>query len=806
MGLAGGSGVVWSLDHVKMLDPRGDDNDDFSENKDIVAVYYNEGSYSVQFRVDLFGYEYGDDQWVDVVILLDYKQGGRRDGCPGSESYRAAIEWDDCIVVYGHASGDYFLSSGVKNNTKLVGLWANSDVQSFETSTLFPEEFQRGWRMNFEIYTAFEGRPYDSVQYVNSDMRVNSAKVVFINHGNQALSYTDVLRGRADDPEHSGFDDVMWAHAAHKSALWHDQEFVEWMKAGVNCGAWSVMTSAYSQHVMPFVHDDMNEWSVKYHKELLFNTFSRDSRAAWIPERCWEWPNDANTLDYIAPVWKKCGVDIVVLEERYHGTFAPNARKVYTVEGADELKVVFRDEVFIDAMHGGNRWMIKNKLLNLALSSDWEQLIVYADDWEQPAAVADWQYIMPSARDSYWWTMHYVGTHPWIQAISLWDVIGLWGWRGPYIHINHGTFGSIGGADGYGGVSPVYGRNAWYAHWASYVHPTQGGKDFGRTWTGAHAHVSSTCGLYNSLNSGEELCQAAWVVLMANLFETGWHDYLGGPISGWQLKLSTHIKNANVYADAAKWARRVSSGENVSTEVFLWDMDDDSTDEVCLRNNRIMAVFEMIGGRIQCMFTADPTGDVIIGNDAVYYSSTEGDYNDLAHIGGLSDVWDGVSDHQHELYTIHSMLNSPEKDLASVTLCNNWFCKTITLQINDPSAHVKYTRIDREARQRIDTPAYYKPTNDTGNEMVLYVKTGFTPGMPSLLMHGRKAVNVIWTPSSILIANRVSGTFGGIVLTEPESNCVHFSSQGSDTYIEWLEVRGSCLEFAFDIVSGHLPT
>ncbi|KAH3766991.1 hypothetical protein Pelo_1116 [Pelomyxa schiedti] len=54
---------------------------------------------------------------------------------------------------------------------------------------------------------------------------------------------------------------------------------------------------------------------------------------------CWEWPNDANTFDCIAPVWKKCGVDIVVLEERYHGTCAPNTHKVFSVEGADELKV-----------------------------------------------------------------------------------------------------------------------------------------------------------------------------------------------------------------------------------------------------------------------------------------------------------------------------------------------------------------------------------------------------------------------------------------------------------------------------------
>ncbi|KAH3766992.1 hypothetical protein Pelo_1117 [Pelomyxa schiedti] len=146
-------------------------------------------------------------------------------GCPGSESYRAAIEWDDCR------------SSGVKNNTKVMGLRANSDVLYFETSTLFPEEFQRGWRMNFEIYTAFEGRPYDSVQCVNSDMGVNSAK-----HFLTQMFFVAEL---------------MILNTL--SALWHDQEFVEWMKAGVNCGAWSVMTSAYSQHVMPFVHDDMNE-------------------------------------------------------------------------------------------------------------------------------------------------------------------------------------------------------------------------------------------------------------------------------------------------------------------------------------------------------------------------------------------------------------------------------------------------------------------------------------------------------------------------------------------------------------------
>jgi len=95
---------------------------------------------------------------------------------------------------------------------------------------------------------------------------------------------------------------------------------------------------------------------------------------------------------------------------------------------------------------------------------------------------------------------------------------------------------------------------------------------------------------YNALMAAPDnnISQAGWYVLMTNLHETGWHDYMGGPISGWELNYSSHIKNACIYAEAAHWA----NGEYANTTgAYFTDIDDDGYRELVMHNDRVFAVF-----------------------------------------------------------------------------------------------------------------------------------------------------------------------------------------------------------------------
>ncbi|MCD6502050.1 T9SS type A sorting domain-containing protein, partial [bacterium] len=226
--------------------------------------------------------------------------------------------------------------------------------------------------------------------------------------------------------------------------------------------------------------------------------------------------------------------------------------------------------------------------------------------------------------------------------------------------------------------------------------------NFGYIWSDANSNLG-TCPDNNT-------AQAGWYVLMSNLYETGWHDGAGGPISGWEMKHSTHIKNANVYAEAARWANG-DLGTTPSATYADWDHDGDN--ELVIRNDRVCAVFEHIGGRAHWIFgRGGATGweGSIAGNCNAYWEGTEGDYNDANHIAPLSDVGVGGYDYENSLYT--SSIEFSGADSAVILLSNYYLQKRIKVVSGEPFLRVYY---------------------DSGPDMT-YIKSGFTPDL----------VDVVW--------------------------------------------------------------
>jgi hypothetical protein len=223
------------------------------------------------------------------------------------------------------------------------------------------------------------------------------------------------------------------------------------------------------------------------------------------------------------------------------------------------------------------------------------------------------------------------------------------------------------------------------------------------------------------------LAQLGWYTLMINLHETGWHDENTGEIAGWEHHYSSHMKNANVYAEVARWA----NGDYTEiTASFFSDIDRDGGDELIMHNDKIFAVFEGAGGRVSWLFYSDgaSSGYSVVGSDVAYYSETDGDYNENSnnHVAALSDVY---PNQQHELYDITISVGSGNEVEAVLSLGS--LTKTVSLTGGNNYLDVQYHL-----------------TDGTCN-----IKSGWTPDLLDLIWSGKSNLQrtfkfIIMTASS----------------------------------------------------------
>jgi hypothetical protein len=559
----------------------------------------------------------------------------------------------------------------------------------------------------FAISTRQPNGAGDTVTAAFPADRAYEANCAFVLHGNQGIGYTDVLHGRSDDLEGSGFDEAMQVHEATgvpgnfhmsgtlmTSAEWaarngDPMDFNAWLTTGVNDGWAGMITSAYGQHIMPFVNNEMNDWSVNIQAQMVQSFYGYTPRVAWVPERVWlntsGYPS-AGVNDWIGDNWQGHGIWGVILDDDVHLAGHDN-HQIHTLD-ANGLRLIPRDRTFTGNIIGGNGQGSLDILSGLAGSGVGEfRIAVFAEDWEAAAEMGGWADITPNANDTYNWMIGKCSTESsWLNTWKLADALSNPNFNGSTISVTPGTYHEIGGFDGYGG-----GDNGWYTHWAGFVPWANGGDGYGNCGGGA-GNCKNYGTLWNDaytalLNAPDNnLSQAGWYVLMTNLHETAWHDGLGADISGWQHKYSSHIKNAMIYAEASHWA----GGEYLTTtNCYTSDIDNDGHDEVVIHNDRLFGVIEGNGGRLTHLFVKGPGyDDTAVGNDNAYWSGTEGDYNDDNHVGVFSDV----SPNYAGLSYAWSCTSSPEEKgpQARVTLTHNEVTKVLTLTEGDTHLDVTY--------------------------------------------------------------------------------------------------------------------
>ncbi len=608
----------------------------------------------------------------------------------------------------------------------------------------------------------------------------DAGNCAFIHHGNQGLTYTDVFYGNEwgiSGLDGSGYDEVLQVHEAtnipgnfHMSgtlmpaAEWHNPEFNDWLETMASNGLASMMTSALGQHIMPFLHDDMNNWSVYVESQMVDFQYTYTPRIAWVPERVWlaqGYYPDAGVIDWLGDNWEQHGVWGIVLDDGPHLNGYDN-RKIHWMNNGSgvSLRVIPINNTFVGNMHYD-----ANAAKNQIASMGQYNICVYGTDWEVAAEMNehDGTMFLDNYEDVLWYCHD---NYPGINVWKLEDAITNPDFNGTGANLTKGTYGLLGGTDGYGGSN-----NSWYINWASTpshsdAHNPQW--DYGTVWSDAYNFLTSV--------NDNSLAQLGWYTMMINLHETGWHT--DGQVADWEHRYSSHIKNANVYTEASRWA----DGQYIETTAcFLSDIDHDGSDELVMHNDKVFMVFEGIGGKANWVFYKNGFGDAysVVSSDMAYWAETDGDYNENSHnhFAALSDVW---PNQQSSIYNI--TIDQSSGSTVQATL-DQWGVQ----KIYSLSTGMNYLDV------------IYNFFEQTG-----YVKSGWSPDLLDIIRSGKGHLERIWGDygSYCGYRNSASGASAALVLGNGGAN---HNLEFEGTLVKGDEIYGYN-QFKMRLYAGYTST
>ena len=822
--LLGGSSQAplfrWGREHVRAVDDVLDVPAGF-EGADILAFYFSEAGGELVFRVSMArmidsagGVDLFSRDEPGIIVLVDYEDGGGST-LPAGISGSASIAWDEAVILSPHSQDPSlralsFSAAEVGAAPVLTRALVNTRGEYLEGAVAVSPSFSAaalraskmpaapaGTLVTFEVISVSGGRIIDRLSADSWSPLSPGANCAFVHHGNQGLAYSDVFWGRYDDLDGSGFDEQLEIHEAtsipgnfhlcgplQTSTEWDANngdpgDFNGWLASGVTAGWAGMVSSAWGQHMMPFVQNSMNDWAVNIQTQMTDTRYGYYPRVAWVPERVWLDPvayPDAGVIDNLIDNWETHGIWAVILDDDVHCQGYDN-HQIHQFSGST-LKVFPRDRNFTGNIVGGNGAAALQILTDLHNSGNGDyRIALYAEDWEAAAEMGSWAVSTPNAKETYDWFINKCSEESaWISVWKVADAVLNADFSGSSsFNVTYGTYNEIGGTAGYGG-----GNNGWYTHYAGYIPYSSGGdgnglcdagrggncKDHGTIWNDAYTALTSA--------PDNNISQGGWYTLMMNLHETGWHDGMGGDISGWQLLYSGHIKNTNMYAEAAHWA----NGEYAAvTGAYFADIDNDGWNELVMHNDRVFAIFEGTGGRATNIFAKGAGyGFSIVGVDMAYWAGTEGDYNDVNHVGLLSDVG---PDYQHNQYDITIL--QPTGTTVEVEMTHQGVRKLVKLTAGQPYMDIIY---------------------EVG-QSTQYVKNGYSPGLVDLLWNAQ--MDRIWVSDAAYYGQRNPNNGATAAIISGQAGASH-NFDFSGRIMKGDEIFGSgVFEFLFYAGTTSVP-
>jgi hypothetical protein len=564
----------------------------------------------------------------------------------------------------------------------------------------------------------------------------------FVNHGNQGLTWTDVFRGPGGATD-KGFDEVLEVHDARNvpgnfhmsgtlitAAEWYDPDFNQWLRNGISEGWVCMLTSAYAQHIMPFVQDNMNNWSVHVEHDLINTVYGYNAHVAWVPERVWlasgHYP-DAGLVDsWLGDNWTQHEVYAVILDDNPHlgDDNYYHDRKIGWMRNGSGISLRV---IPIDGQFTGNVHYNPGTAESQIASTTRYGLIVYGTDWEAAAEMADFSPDCPNCLENYTQVINWVGDNwPGVQAWKLDEALNNSDFYGDTIEITCGTYPLLGGTGGYGGNN-----NSWYTDWAGTLshsdhHNPQW--NYGYTWWQTYLAVNNA--------PSNNISELGWYVMMTNLHETGWHT--DGQVSDWSHRYSSHVKNAAVYAEAGRWAGGLYE---IPVNAYFSDIDLDGVDELIIHNDRVFAVFESTGGRAQWIFAkGSGYGYSVVGSCNAYWAETEGDYDEPGSKNHQAAFAEVDPTYRNDLYALS--IDTVTDSTAQIRLSYGGVTKTIAVKLGQPYLDARY---------------------DTGLRDC-WIQYGFSPDLLDLIWNAD--MDRVWAPDVAYAGYRDphTGATGAIVL------------------------------------------
>ena len=454
---------------------------------DILALYYDAAD-DLTFRVSLvapFGIHDRVDHFgagrVRAFLLLD-EGTGRNADLPAPLRGAAPFAWDRMVAFEPDEASPARLSRSPREAGEPLepGRVAFHLEQGWMAASL-PRGAAAPRRA--AVITFARGRELDRMVTTLGDRQADAyeANVAFMHFGNQGLGYSDVFHGRSGAESSSGFDEILRVHQdknvpvnVHLSGLlqtaaeWDARngdpvDFNAWMRAGVTArlAGRRLLGLRPAHPAVPAGRDERlggrtGRWRWTPGATATRRTSPGCRSASWLTPG--QYPGNG-VIDWI-------GSRLAGARHRRR-----HPRRLAALPGPRQppdphhLRLgpaphPARRRLHRQACIGGDGAGALAILSGLAGSGlGTYRLVTYADDWEMAAAMGNWATDFPNAYGTYQWMIDKCATESaWLHTWKLDAALGNANFNGDTFTPANGTYGEIGGADGYGGSN-----NGWYS-------------------------------------------------------------------------------------------------------------------------------------------------------------------------------------------------------------------------------------------------------------------------------------------------------------------------------------------------------
>jgi hypothetical protein len=675
----------WQPEDVKGLDPWGDSESDAT---DLVAIYQRQMEGDFEFRLDILNFE--DEQLPPIYFAIDFLEGGGTQVSPGI-SLAFEIEWDLLVSVIGGEFtlydpsftdiSDQFVTSEINHQLDFVFFAISETAFAGWDGSLF--------QIQAMLLNSTNSAILDQTTPVTTVNTTGRAKLVltfvalfFGNNPSQAAEWYDgyywgTFGDRPDvrPGEIRGLKYLLDAVERYEIPLNQSDTFFDQFPGGeyirlnerfrylAEKGLYEPRMTLGFGHYMPWQPDDVDAKAIEIALDVR-EKLNLPASEVFYPYEGLLSPGDIQVI-------KHAGFEAIYAHDQARYSFFghledwsdpavvrdyfKSMRKIHRFNG---MKFVFENwfdlapddrwgdwpadeyEWFTGTDQGLHLWW-RRILLDLAVNPDQEQFYSFGTDLH----FSTW--LFPDVAE---WNFQWLAGHPWIEVTTFdsivdrgWEVIDhgelevppdqpLWRFEiagDTYynIHFPQHYYGGI--ADGH---SPSVPAGVEIEAYYDYIPYLRDGELIPSMRIMGDDKTPGSI-IYETLNNmraapDNPLTTFAWLSYFNMIGEQTFHE--GASLRGYTKSQANLISQVNKVVAAAHWAAEAEGGALASTtQVYEKDLDLDGEMEYVMHNDKVFAIFENDGGRLEHAYAFHPDyGPIVLIAPSILFPFRQGeDFN-----------------------------------------------------------------------------------------------------------------------------------------------------------------------------------